>query len=309
MTTEPLRPIKNVSIGGTPLIFEVSMTRTGVTVRNNKTNIIGRRKRIGYVTLTSHSPKLFPSVSKHTDEIVLAAREYLAIVSRKKPAAPVPSAMTTFVRKLNMQVGKCYLVRVSESGSSTVHLIKSNLRKDLAVRLLTHATGNSGRTSRVFGQATVTLMNGIGSDIDSFYDHVDPSIFVQDGIDGGYFCLLCNRNEAMEVLREYKEDPRYKDDCEGPDCFQHQMAGTQAYKDVVDRLATLIGERWPAKEPAAPEPEPEVAKPTKADFIRANPSLSVAELVKKAAENGIDLPTNYIYGLRASDKKRKPKKK
>jgi hypothetical protein len=306
MTTELLRPIKNISIGGTPLIFEVSVHRGGVTVRNNKTNIIGRRKKIGYVTPTSYTPNHFPSVVQHTDEIVAAAREYLEIVCRKKRASPILENQN-IVRKINMQVGKCYLVRVTESGSSAVHLIKSNLRKDLAIRLLTHATG---KTSRVFGQATVTLMNGISGDIDNFYDHVDPGIFVQDGTDGRYFCLLCNRNEALEVLREYREDPRYNDDCDGPDCYQHQMADTIAYKEVVDRLATLIGERWPSKDPSAVT-EPEIAKPTKADFIRANPTLSVAGLVQKAAENGIDLQTNYIYALRASDKrdKSKPKKK
>ena len=59
-----------------------------------------------------------------------------------------------------------------------------------------------------------------------------------------------------------------------------------------------------SKPMAAPKSAPS-DKPTtmsKADFVRANSSLSVKDLVGKALFDGIDLTENYVYKVRRQDK-------
>jgi hypothetical protein len=48
---------------------------------------------------------------------------------------------------------------------------------------------------------------------------------------------------------------------------------------------------------------------SKADFVRANSSLSVKDLVGKALFDGIDLTENYVYKVRGYDKKAAAKRK
>jgi hypothetical protein len=44
----------------------------------------------------------------------------------------------------------------------------------------------------------------------------------------------------------------------------------------------------------------------KTEFVKANPNLSAAEVVKKAAESGITMTVNHVYNVR-SEQKRKAK--
>jgi hypothetical protein len=47
---------------------------------------------------------------------------------------------------------------------------------------------------------------------------------------------------------------------------------------------------------------PKIAVKSKADFVRAHPSLSAKEVVEKAKAEGIKLGWRYVYNVRTSDK-------
>ena len=58
------------------------------------------------------------------------------------------------------------------------------------------------------------------------------------------------------------------------------------------------------KTPKKPSKSKATTKPSvnKSQFIRANPTLSTAELVEKGRKQGIELSSAFIYTLRSSDK-------
>lgn len=272
---------KTVKVGNKFFYLELSADESGIAVLNTT------RQQIGFVTLDSFDPVKFPYVGIYTDYVVTLARKLL----KEKH-----SIQET---KLNTKIGNCFLVEISNSNGKSIRIIKSSIKKDLAIRLITHATINK---TRVFGQASVTLMNALESDICNITDYISPSLIINDGINGMAFCLLSNRHEAIELLEEYKKDIRYKDQFDDSD-YSHQTSKTKNYINSVNEFENLINERWPGKEIVKTTetiiPEKLTVTVSKADFIRSNPKLSTSELIDAGSKIGIDLKSNYINKIRA----------
>ena len=114
-------------------------------------------------------------------------------------------------------------------------------------------------------------------DTDTFGSFVPPHLLVDDGVNGNNFCLISNRNEAVELLNEYKEDQRYS-------------AGS-SYTDSVNKFEALINGRWPSKKP--------LVTISKAEFIRSNKNLSTCELIDQASLLGLKITQKYIYNVRS----------
>jgi len=53
----------------------------------------------------------------------------------------------------------------------------------------------------------------------------------------------------------------------------------------------------------AKSPSPRTGGQSKAEFVRANPGVTVKDLVAKALFEGIEISENYVYGVRAQDRK------
>jgi hypothetical protein len=173
------------------------------------------------------------------------------------------------------QSAKYYLVEITSTAKgSTSRLIRSSVRKDLAVRLLTHATM---LRSKVFGYASgITLFNDSDGDlVDTLSNHVSPELFCTDN-DGRFWCLLSNRNEALELLHEYREDPRYKDnfsDDEVPEHFRQQLDTLNEFKDRVDKFETFINTKWPIKAEPAKVGAPKAKITKKVSSKKSNKNL------------------------------------
>ena len=74
-----------------------------------------------------------------------------------------------------------------------------------------------------------------------------------------------------------------------PACYQHQLEAATKYREQVAEFEKLVNEKWAIKPDVMPSvPDKRAVKKsvtiTKAQFIRANPSLDAQDLVNKASK-------------------------